>query len=233
MHFSEIKRSPGSGALRFPGIILSAEGCYFLGNEKVTKEFFPQGRASRAFAAYFGEPQLNKNRCFEFAEPRALQAPLASPHYHANGRKRSLPSRCEGFLPNLIRETGNGLRLIIRTYHTRLTGAWGTSPPQSPSQSPIIMQTAKSARRPLVAEVASRIFADVRGMGGDSKTAQAARVSRGRGGQVPHSGGFLPEFDQRNGEWVETQKPHKLNAFNGGWRGTSPPRPRSCQKNES
>ena len=101
----------------------SAEGCYFLRQEKrkhrlrrvCTKEFFPQERASRAFAADFGELLLNKKQCFEFAEPRALQAPLASPHYHADGGKCSLPSRYGGCLPNLIRETGNGWRLIIRT----------------------------------------------------------------------------------------------------------------------
>ena len=120
----------------------SAERCYFLRQEKVTKECFPQGRASRAFAADFGELKLNKNQCFEFAEPRALQAPLASPHYHADGRKCSPPSRCRGFLPNLIRETGYGWRLKSCTSCTRfpgargtspsqrLTGAWGTSPPQ-------------------------------------------------------------------------------------------------------
>ena len=114
----------------------SAEGCYFLRQEKVTKECFPQGRASRAFAAYFGELRLDKNRCFVFAEPRALQAPLASPHYHADCGKCSLPSRYECCLPNLIRETGYGWRLKSRTSCTRFPGARGTSPSQSPPQSP-------------------------------------------------------------------------------------------------
>ena len=85
------------------------KGATFLGNEKSSaKEFFPQGRASRAFAAYFGELLLNKNRRFEFAEPRALQAPLASPHYHADGGKRLSPSRYECCLPNFRRCTDYG-----------------------------------------------------------------------------------------------------------------------------
>ena len=142
----------------------SAERCYFLRQEKVTKECFPQGRASRAFAADFGELQFNKNQCFEFAEPRALQAPLASPHYYADGRKRPPPSRYGSFLPNLNRETGNGWRLKSRTSCTRLTGARGTSP---------------SLRK------------------------------------------LPPEFDQRNGIWVETQKPHIPHTFNGSARDKS------------
>ncbi len=104
-------------------------GATFLRQEKSSaKECFPQGRASRASAADFGELQLNKNRCFEFAEPRALQAPLASP-----------PLSC-----------------------------------------------------------------------GRQKVLAALSLRR-----------LPPEFDQRNGKWVETHNPHKLNAINGSARDES------------
>ena len=107
----------------------SARGATFLRQEKSSaKECFPQGRASRAFAADFGELRINKNQCFEFAEPRALQAPLASP-----------PLSCE--------------------------------------------------RWKALASLSLRMLP--------------------------------PEFSQMYGEWVETQKSHKLHAFNGSARDES------------